>query len=97
MNAMNQVSYKSIWLIQNSEIFTPLFQVGIFRKSGVKSRILKLKEAIEESQDNIMSTYDMQQAFDVADMVKQFFRDLPDTLLTTKLSDTFIAIFQRKF
>lgn len=44
-----------------------------------------------------METYDLQQAYDVADMVKQYFRELPDTLLTAKMSDTFIAIFQRKF
>lgn len=71
--------------------------MGIFRKSGVKSRISRLKEAIEESHGaDIMDIYDVQQAYDVADMVKQYFRDLPDTLLTTKMSDTFIAIFQRK-
>lgn len=71
-------------------------QVGLFRKSGVKSRILKLKEVIEESQGDVMETYDLQQAYDVADMLKQYFRELPDTLLTAKMSDTFIAIFQRK-
>lgn len=44
-----------------------------------------------------METYDLQQAYDVADMLKQYFRELPDTLLTAKMSDTFIAIFQRKY
>lgn len=43
-----------------------------------------------------METYDLQQAYDVADMIKQYFRELPDALLTAKMSDTFIAIFQRK-
>lgn len=43
-----------------------------------------------------LSPYDEQQAHDVADMVKQYFRELPDALLTNKLSETFIAIFQRK-
>lgn len=71
-------------------------QVGIFRKSGVKSRIQKLKEVIEESIGDITETFDLQQAYDIADMVKQYFRELPDTLLTTKMSDTFVAIFQRK-
>lgn len=71
-------------------------QVGLFRKSGVKSRIAKLKEMIEDSQGDVMETYDLQQAYDVADVLKQYFRDLPDTLLTAKMSDTFIAIFQRK-
>lgn len=43
-----------------------------------------------------MSIYDIQQAYDVADMVKQYFRELPDMLLTAKMSETFMAIFQRK-
>lgn len=43
-----------------------------------------------------MSVYDIQQAYDVADMVKQYFRELPDMLLTAKMSETFMAIFQRK-
>lgn len=72
-------------------------QVGLFRKSGVKSRIAKLKELIEDSQGDVMETYDLQQAYDVADMLKMYLRELPDTLLTAKMSDTFLAIFQRKF
>lgn len=78
------------WLRANA-----LDQVGIFRKSGVKSRIQKLKVMTETQGDNI--NFDGQQAFDVADLVKQYFRELPEALLTNKLSETFIAIFQRKF
>lgn len=62
----------------------------------MKSRIAKLKELIEDSQGDVMETYDLQQAYDVADMLKMYLRELPDTLLTQKMSDTFIAIFQRK-
>lgn len=51
---------------------------------------------IEDSHGDVMETYDLQQAYDVADMLKQYFREMPDTLLTAKMSDTFIAIFQRK-
>ncbi|KAL0124251.1 hypothetical protein PUN28_006242 [Cardiocondyla obscurior] len=75
------------WLRANA-----LDQVGIFRKSGVKSRIQKLKIMTETQGDNI--NFDGQQAFDVADLVKQYFRELPEALLTNKLSETFIAIFQ---
>ncbi|XP_031775395.1 rho GTPase-activating protein 7 isoform X2 [Apis florea] len=75
------------WLRANA-----LDQVGIFRKSGVKSRIQKLKMMTETLGDNI--NFDGQQAFDVADLVKQYFRELPEALLTNKLSETFIAIFQ---
>lgn len=78
------------WLRANA-----LDQVGIFRKSGVKSRIQKLKVMTETQGDNI--NFDGHQAYDVADLVKQYFRELPEALLTNKLSETFIAIFQRKF
>lgn len=43
-----------------------------------------------------MISYDGHQAYDVADMVKQYFRELPEALLTNKLSETFISIFQRE-
>ncbi|XP_033211263.1 rho GTPase-activating protein 7 isoform X2 [Belonocnema kinseyi] len=75
------------WLRVNA-----LDQVGLFRKSGAKSRISKLKDMTESHGENI--NFDGQQAYDVADLVKQYFRELPEALLTNKLSETFIAIFQ---
>ncbi|GFG38288.1 hypothetical protein Cfor_08928, partial [Coptotermes formosanus] len=75
------------WLRVNS-----LDQVGLFRKSGVRSRIQKLKLMAEMQGETI--SFEGQQAYDVADMVKQYFRELPEALLTNKLSETFIAIFQ---
>ncbi|EDV91509.1 stAR-related lipid transfer protein 13 isoform X2 [Drosophila grimshawi] len=79
------------WLQLNA-----LDQVGLFRKSGGKSRIMKLREQIEvtESTAECMDVFDLQQAYDVADMLKQYFRELPESLLTTKMSETFVAIFQ---
>lgn len=77
------------WLRSNA-----LDQVGIFRKPGVRSRIHKLKILAEVRPARI--NFDGQQAYDVADMVKQYFRELPDALLTNKLSETFVAIFQCK-
>lgn len=71
-----------------------LDQIGIFRKSGVKSRIAKLKTAIDQTDENIIKIFEDQQAYDVADVVKQYFRDLPESLLTAKLCDTFVSIFQ---
>ena len=81
------------WLQLNA-----LDQIGLFRKSGVKSRIAKLKEMIEYSDTTAvcMDVFDTQQAYDVADMLKQYFRDLPESLLTTKMSETFAAIFMRE-
>ncbi|XP_019943827.2 stAR-related lipid transfer protein 13 isoform X1 [Paralichthys olivaceus] len=69
-----------------------LDQVGLFRKSGVKSRIQALRLMNESSPDDV--NYDDQSAYDVADMVKQFFRDLPEPLLTSKLGETFLHIYQ---
>ncbi|XP_013793910.1 rho GTPase-activating protein 7-like, partial [Limulus polyphemus] len=70
---------------------TSLDSVGIFRKSGVRSRIQKLRNLNESNPYN--NTYEDQQAYDVADMLKQYFRDLPEALLTNKWSETFISIF----
>ncbi|XP_066478596.1 stAR-related lipid transfer protein 13 isoform X2 [Tiliqua scincoides] len=69
-----------------------LDQVGLFRKSGVKSRIQTLRHMNESSPENV--NYEDQSAYDVADMVKQFFRDLPEPLLTSKLGETFLHIYQ---
>ncbi|XP_067569534.1 stAR-related lipid transfer protein 13 isoform X4 [Pseudorca crassidens] len=69
-----------------------LDQVGLFRKSGVKSRIHALRQMNESFPENV--SYDDQSAYDVADMVKQFFRDLPEPLFTNKLSETFLHIYQ---
>uniref|UniRef100_A0AAZ3SSJ6 StAR-related lipid transfer (START) domain containing 13a n=1 Tax=Oncorhynchus tshawytscha TaxID=74940 RepID=A0AAZ3SSJ6_ONCTS len=69
-----------------------LDQVGLFRKSGVKSRIQALRQECETNPDSVC--YEDQSAYDVADMVKQFFRDLPEPLLTSKLGETFLHIYQ---
>ncbi|XP_014346376.1 rho GTPase-activating protein 7 isoform X2 [Latimeria chalumnae] len=69
-----------------------LDQVGLFRKSGVKSRIQALRQMNESCSDGV--TYEGQSAYDVADMLKQYFRDLPEPLMTSKLSETFLQIYQ---
>ncbi|XP_076131129.1 stAR-related lipid transfer protein 8 isoform X2 [Alosa pseudoharengus] len=69
-----------------------LGQVGLFRKSGVKSRIQALRQLNENSPDHV--TYTGQSAYDVADLLKQYFRDLPEPVLTSKLTDTFLQIYQ---
>uniref|UniRef100_A0A4W5JTA6 DLC1 Rho GTPase activating protein n=1 Tax=Hucho hucho TaxID=62062 RepID=A0A4W5JTA6_9TELE len=63
-----------------------LDQVGLFRKSGVKSRIQALRQMNETcGADGGGVSYEGQSAYDVADMLKQYFRDLPEPLLTSKL------------
>lgn len=69
-------------------------QVGLFRKSGVKSRIQALRQMNESAIDCV--SYEGQSAYDVADMLKQYFRDLPEPLMTNKLSETFLQIYQCK-
>ncbi|KAJ1215215.1 hypothetical protein NDU88_002824 [Pleurodeles waltl] len=69
-----------------------LDQVGLFRKSGVKSRIQALRQMNESSADSV--SYNGQSAYDVADMLKQYFRDLPEPVMTSKLSETFLQIYQ---
>ncbi|XP_034406844.1 rho GTPase-activating protein 7 isoform X2 [Cyclopterus lumpus] len=69
-----------------------LDQVGLFRKSGAKSRIQYLRELVESDPDGV--SYDGQSAFDVADMVKQYFRDLPEPIFTSKLCESFLHIYQ---
>ncbi|XP_070808281.1 stAR-related lipid transfer protein 8 [Pituophis catenifer annectens] len=69
-----------------------LDQVGIFRKSGVKSRIQNLRQMSEASPDYV--NYEGQSAYDVADLLKQYFRDLPEPVFTGKLTDTFLQIYQ---
>ncbi|XP_061090852.1 stAR-related lipid transfer protein 13-like isoform X2 [Conger conger] len=67
-------------------------QVGIFRKSGVKSRIQALRRMNESSPDHL--DYEGQSAYDVADMLKQYFLDLPEPVFTSKLTETFLQIYQ---
>ncbi|XP_077403435.1 stAR-related lipid transfer protein 13 isoform X2 [Vanacampus margaritifer] len=69
-----------------------LDQVGLFRKSGVKSRIQALRHQCDASPDFV--DFEEQSAYDVADMLKQFFRDLPEPLLSNKLGETFLHIYQ---
>lgn len=69
-------------------------KVGLFRKSGVKSRIQALRQMNESTEDYV--NYEGQSAYDVADMLKQYFRDLPEPLMTNKLSETFLQIYQCK-
>ncbi|XP_030649453.1 rho GTPase-activating protein 7 [Chanos chanos] len=69
-----------------------LDQVGLFRKSGVKSRIQCLRDMVEADPEGV--SFEGQSAFDVADMIKQYFRDLPEPIFTSRLCETFLHIYQ---
>ena len=74
---------------------TAITSQGLFRKSGVKTRIARLRHLMEtnpEDSDKIFTKDDFS-AYDIADLVKMYFRELPEPLMTTKLSHTFISIF----
>lgn len=79
-----------IWPQKTTRVIS--LQVGLFRKSGAKSRIQALRHRCDASPDSV--DYEEQSAYDVADMVKQFFRDLPEPLLSNKLGETFLHIYQ---
>ncbi|XP_059147333.1 uncharacterized protein LOC131935064 [Physella acuta] len=65
--------------------------VGIFRKSGVKSKIQQLRDHLEAHPDT--TDFEDANAYNVADMLKTYFRDLPECLLTNKMSETFRSIY----
>ncbi|XP_055893919.1 uncharacterized protein LOC106078540 isoform X4 [Biomphalaria glabrata] len=65
--------------------------VGIFRKSGVKSKIQQLRDHLEAHPE--ISDFEDANAYNVADMLKTYFRDLPECLLTNKMSETFRSIY----
>ncbi|BFZ24549.1 hypothetical protein BsWGS_27588 [Bradybaena similaris] len=65
--------------------------VGIFRKSGVKSKIQQLRDHLETHPETI--DFEGVNAYNVADMLKTYFRDLPECLLTNKMSEIFRSIY----
>ncbi|GFS12048.1 rho GTPase-activating protein 7 [Elysia marginata] len=65
--------------------------IGIFRKSGVKSKIQQLRDHLEAHPDT--TDFEGMNTYNVADMLKTFFRDLPECLLTSKMSETFRSIY----
>ncbi|CAJ0941341.1 unnamed protein product, partial [Mesorhabditis belari] len=71
--------------------------VGIFRKNGVRSRIQELRDIADVLTDKDVFVGDNRlrtsQVHDAADLLKQFLRELPEPLMTVKLSETFAQIF----
>ena len=58
----------------------------------MKSRIEKLKDEIENGTNSI--DFDSYSVYDIADLLKQYLRELPEPLLTSKLAETFISIYK---
>ncbi|XP_018645543.1 rho-type gtpase activating protein, putative [Schistosoma mansoni] len=64
---------------------------GLFRRPGGKSRILALREEIER--DINWRKFDDWQPYDIADLLKQFFRELPECLFTSKLATVLVNVY----
>lgn len=94
LGAQQHVPPSFVVLLPSQRIMFFFHKVGLFRKSGVKSRIQALRQMNESATDCV--NYEGQSAYDVADMLKQYFRDLPEPLMTNKLSETFLQIYQCK-
>jgi hypothetical protein len=71
-------------------------EIGIFRKNGNKSRINKLKEYININ-EKICFNSDELTVFDIADTIKLYFRELPECLITNKLSDILLPNYSSNF
>ncbi|VDL77503.1 unnamed protein product [Nippostrongylus brasiliensis] len=71
--------------------------VGIFRKNGVKSRIMDVRAICDRDAECDVfvdeNRLDPGQVHDVADTLKQYLRELPEPLMTVRLSETFANIF----
>uniref|UniRef100_A0A0N5A4V7 Rho-GAP domain-containing protein n=1 Tax=Parastrongyloides trichosuri TaxID=131310 RepID=A0A0N5A4V7_PARTI len=73
---------------------------GVFRKSGVRSRIERLKQQCISKypyenvfyDDNGECLLHLSQVHDVADTLKQYFREIPGKLFNEKISEFFIAV-----
>lgn len=62
---------------------------GLFRKNGVKLRIQEIKEKcskLKADQNVPDGILDIGQLHDLGDALKQYFRELPECLITNRLS-----------
>jgi hypothetical protein len=61
-------------------------EVGIFRKNGNKARINRIRELIDKNESINFQTAELS-IFDIADTIKLYFRELPECLITNKISN----------
>ena len=87
------------------------FTEGVFRKPGLKKRTQEIRDELENNSGNLLIENYMNNkgnefceveakssndVINAADVFKQYFRELPECLLTNKLSQTLIDIFTCK-
>ena len=59
---------------------------GIYRISGVKSKVQQLRQKFDKRENVKLGEYD---PYTIASLLKQFLRELPDPILTAELGSTF--------
>lgn len=69
---------------------------GLFRKPGVKSKIDRLRKQIEENPVDQIQFEDFQ-PFVVADVIRQYFRELPECLIPPILTRFLCELIKRRF
>lgn len=68
---------------------TGLYAEGIYRKSGVSSKVKELKAKMEENQEKI--NFESYQVHVLASVLKSFLREMPEPLLTFECYENFIT------
>jgi len=70
---------------------------GLFRKPGVKSKIDHLRTQIEITDSSFeMIKFDEYQPFVVADVIRQYFRELPEYLIPPSITPLLCDLFKCK-
>jgi len=69
---------------------------GIFRISGGKSQVMRWKNKIDESSYNLRFAEDIKDVHVVAALLKEFFRMMPEPLMTYALFDQFLEVARVK-
>ncbi|CAB3244549.1 unnamed protein product [Arctia plantaginis] len=73
---------------------TGLYTEGLYRKSGLSSKVRELRRLLDESPEEGVERLDLYAVHVRASVLKGFFRDLPEPLLTFDLYDDFIMAAQ---
>ncbi|XP_075979889.1 unconventional myosin-IXa-like isoform X4 [Anticarsia gemmatalis] len=73
---------------------TGLYTEGLYRKSGLSSKVRELRRLLDESPEQGAERLDSYAVHVRASVLKSFFRELPEPLLTFDLYDDFIMAAQ---
>lgn len=73
---------------------TGLYTEGLYRKSGLSSKVRELRWLLDESPEEGVERLDLYAVHVRASVLKSFFRELPEPLLTFDLYDDFILAAQ---